>query len=313
MLHFQKREVFYILLDQSAFNREQPLLMKMIRFGEVGQEKPGVLLNDGTRLDASGFGSDYDEQFFASGGIEKLRQWLSRNSSSAARVSSSGRLGAPICRPSKIICIGLNYRDHAAETGAEIPKEPVIFFKATTSLVGPNDALVIPKNATQVDWEVELAIVIGKKALYVSKETALDYVAGYALHNDYSERTFQLERGGQWVKGKSADTFAPLGPFLATRDEIFDPGKLKLWLKVNGQTRQNSTTANMIFDVPTLVSYVSQFMTLLPGDVISTGTPPGVGLGMKPPVYLKPGDVVELGIEGLGESRQDVVSYSPQQ
>ncbi|HEX6803208.1 MAG TPA: fumarylacetoacetate hydrolase family protein [Terriglobales bacterium] len=287
--------------------------MKMIRFGEVGQEKPGVLLNDGTRLDASGFGSDYDEQFFASGGIEKLRQWLSRNSSSAARVSSSARLGAPICRPSKIICIGLNYRDHAAETGAEIPKEPVIFFKATTSLVGPNDALVIPKNATQVDWEVELAIVIGKKALYVSKETALDYVAGYALHNDYSERTFQLERGGQWVKGKSADTFAPLGPFLATRDEIFDPGKLKLWLKVNGQTRQNSTTANMIFDVPTLVSYVSQFMTLLPGDVISTGTPPGVGLGMKPPVYLKPGDVVELGIEGLGESRQDVVSYSPQQ
>jgi 2-keto-4-pentenoate hydratase/2-oxohepta-3-ene-1,7-dioic acid hydratase in catechol pathway len=286
--------------------------MKLIRLGEVGQEKPGVLLDDGTRLDASGFGSDYDEHFFASGGLEKLRQWLSQNSSAAPRISSSVRLGAPVCRPSKIICIGLNYRDHAAETGAEIPSEPVIFFKATTSLVGPNDALIIPKQAKKVDWEVELAVVIGKKALYVSREHALDYVAGYALHNDYSERNFQLERGGQWVKGKSADTFAPLGPFLRTRDEIANPGKLKLWLKVNGQTRQNSTTANMIFDVPTLVAYVSEFMTLLPGDVISTGTPPGVGLGMKPPVYLKPGDVVELGIEGLGESRQEVVSYSPE-
>lgn len=286
--------------------------MKLIRVGEVGQEKPGVLLDDGTRLDASGFGSDYDEHFFASGGLEKLREWLRRNSSAAPRTSSSVRLGAPICRPSKIVCIGLNYRDHAAETGAEIPSEPVIFFKATTSLVGPNDALIIPKQAKKVDWEVELAIVIGKQALYVSQANALDYVAGYALHNDYSERSFQLERGGQWVKGKSADTFAPLGPFLATRDEIPSPGKLKLWLKVNGQTRQTSTTANMIFDVPTLVAYVSEFMTLLPGDVISTGTPRGVGLGMKPPVYLKPGDVVELGIEGLGESRQEVVSYPPQ-
>jgi len=285
--------------------------MKLIRFGEVGQEKPGILLADGTRLDASGFGSDYDEPFFAGGGLEKLRQWMSQNSSAAPRISSSVRLGAPICRPSKIICIGLNYRDHAVETGAEIPKEPVIFFKATTSLVGPNDALTIPKQATKVDWEVELAIVIGKKALYVSQENALDHVAGYALHNDYSERNFQLERGGQWVKGKSADTFAPLGPFLATRDEIPNPGTLKLWLKVNGQTRQNSTTANMIFDVPTLVAYVSQFMTLLPGDVISTGTPAGVGLGMKPPVFLKSGDVVELGIERLGESRQEVVNYSP--
>jgi 2-keto-4-pentenoate hydratase/2-oxohepta-3-ene-1,7-dioic acid hydratase in catechol pathway len=222
------------------------------------------------------------------------------------------RLGPPLCRPSKIVCIGLNYRDHARETGAEIPKEPVIFFKATTSLVGPNDSLVIPKNATKVDWEVELAVVIGKKALYVSKQNAFGFVAGYALHNDYSERSFQLERGGQWVKGKSADTFAPLGPFLATRDEIPDPGNLQLWLKVNGQMRQNSTTQNMIFDVATLVSYVSEFMTLLPGDVISTGTPAGVGLGMKPPVYLTAGDVVELGIERLGESRQQVASYSPE-
>jgi len=209
------------------------------------------------------------------------------------------------------LCIGLNYRDHAAESNMEIPREPVLFMKSTTSLVGPNDNVVIPKGAEKLDWEVELAVVIGKKTTYVSKDRALEHVAGYALHNDYSERSFQLERGGQWVKGKSADTFAPLGPFLATRDEIPNPGTLKLWLKVNGQTRQNSTTANMIFDVPTLVAYVSQFMTLLPGDVISTGTPAGVGLGMKPPVFLKSGDVVELGIERLGESRQEVVNYSP--
>jgi len=286
--------------------------MKLIRFGAVGQEKPGILLEDGTPIDVSGFGSDYHEQFFSDRGIERLSEWLKKNSPSAPRIAKDVRLGPPICRPSKIVCIGLNYRDHAVETGAEIPQEPVIFFKATTSLVGPNDAVVIPKNATKVDWEVELAVIIGKKALYVSKENAFGFVAGYALHNDYSERAFQLERGGQWVKGKSADTFAPLGPFLATRDEIPDPGNLKLWLKVNGQMRQNSTTKNMIFDVPTLVSYVSEFMTLLPGDVISTGTPPGVGLGMKPPVYLTAGDAVELGIEQLGESRQQVVSYSPQ-
>jgi 2-keto-4-pentenoate hydratase/2-oxohepta-3-ene-1,7-dioic acid hydratase in catechol pathway len=228
-------------------------------------------------------------------------------------VPSTVRLGPPICRPSKIVCIGLNFRDHAAESKMEIPREPVIFFKATTSLVGPNDSLVIPKNATKVDWEVELAVVIGKKALYVPKERALDYVAGFALHNDYSERTFQLERGGQWVKGKSADTFAPLGPFLATQHEIPAPANLEMWLKVNGEIRQKSSTANMIFDVATLVSYVSEFMTLLPGDVISTGTPAGVGLGMKPPQYLKSGDVVELGIDGLGHSRQNVVNFSEEQ
>jgi 2,4-didehydro-3-deoxy-L-rhamnonate hydrolase len=287
--------------------------MRLIRYGEGGQERPGVLLADGTRLDASAIGADYDEKFFADGGLERLHEWLKRNSSTAPRVPSSVRLGPPVCRPSKIVCIGLNYRDHARETGAEIPKEPVIFFKATTALVGPNDPLVIPKKATKVDWEVELAFVIGKKAQYVGKENALDYVAGYALHNDYSERTFQLERGGQWVKGKSADTFAPLGPFLATPDEIPDPCNLKMWLKVNGELRQNSSTCNLIFDIATLVSYLSEFMTLLPGDVISTGTPPGVGLGMKPPQYLRPGDVVEPGIEGLGESRQQIVAYSEQQ
>jgi 2,4-diketo-3-deoxy-L-fuconate hydrolase len=283
--------------------------MKLIRFGEPGKEKPGALLSDGNRIDASGLGSDYNEAFFGDSGLQELDSWLQQNASAAPRVASSVRLGPPVCRPSKIVCIGLNYRDHAAETKAEAPKEPVIFFKATTSLVGPNDALVRPLNSTKVDWEVELAVVIGKKASYVSKEKALDQVAGYALHNDYSERNFQLEHGGQWVKGKSADTFAPLGPFLATPDEIPNVGNLKMWLKVNGTLRQNSSTSNMIFDVATLVSYVSQFMTLLPGDVISTGTPAGVGLGMNPQTYLNAGDVVELGIESLGESRQVVQEY----
>ncbi len=283
--------------------------MKLIRFGEPGKEKPGVLLKDGTRIDASGLGSEYSEAFLAGGGLKQLDSWLQKNASSAPKVAPSVRLGPPVTRPSKIVCIGLNYRDHAAETKAEAPKEPVLFFKATTSLVGPNDPLVRPKNSTKVDWEVELAVVIGKKAQYVSRESALDYVAGYALHNDYSERNFQLEHGGQWVKGKSADTFAPLGPFLATPDEVPNVGNLKMWLTVNGTMRQNSSTSNMIFDVATLVSYVSQFMTLLPGDVISTGTPAGVGLGMNPPVYLNAGDVVELGIEGLGESRQEVREY----
>jgi len=283
--------------------------MKLIRFGEPGDEKPGVLLKDGARLDATGFGSDYNEAFFKSGGLAELDSWIRKSASSAPRVPPSVRLGPPVCRPSKIICIGLNYCDHAKETGAEAPKEPVLFFKSTTSLVGPNDDLVRPRNATKVDWEVELAVVIGKKALYVAKEDAMKYVAGFTLHNDYSERHFQLEQGGQWVKGKSADTFAPLGPFLATPDEIPDFRNLGMWLKVNGLFRQNSTTENMIFDVPTLVSYVSQFMTILPGDVISTGTPAGVGLGMTTPTYLRAGDVVELGIEGLGESRQIVKDY----
>jgi 2,4-didehydro-3-deoxy-L-rhamnonate hydrolase len=283
--------------------------MKLIRFGEPGREKPGAILKDGSRIDASALGSDYDEKFFGSGGLAELDSWLRKHASSAPRVAPSTRLASPVCRPSKIVCIGLNYRDHAAETKAEAPKEPVLFFKSTTSLVGPNDALVMPRNATKVDWEVELAVVIASRALYVSKEKALDYVAGFALHNDYSERSFQLEHGGQWVKGKSADTFAPLGPFLATPDEVPKFGNLPMWLKVNGQFRQKSSTANMIFDVATLVSYVSQFMTLLPGDVISTGTPAGVGLGMNPPVYLQAGDVVELGIDGLGESRQQVTAY----
>jgi 2,4-diketo-3-deoxy-L-fuconate hydrolase len=209
--------------------------MKLIRFGDPGQERPGVLLEDGTRLDVSRWlGSDYDESFFANGALAELDAWLRKNGSTADRVASSVRLGSPVSRPSKIVCIGLNFRDHAAESKMEAPREPVVFFKSTTSLVGPNDDLVIPRNATNVDWEVELAVVIGKKALYVSKERALDYVAGYVLHNDYSEGSFQLERGGQWVKGKSADTFAPLGPFVGTQEELVDVSNLRMWLKVNG-------------------------------------------------------------------------------
>jgi 2,4-diketo-3-deoxy-L-fuconate hydrolase len=283
--------------------------MKLIRFGEPGREKPGLLLGDGVRVDASGVVSDYDEDFLGGGGLGRLQAWLEKKASSAPRVDARVRLGAPFQRPSKIVCIGLNFRDHAAETGAEIPREPVIFFKSTTAMVGPNDPLVIPRGASKVDWEVELAVVIGKTARYLEEAEAYEYVAGYVLHNDYSERAFQMERGGQWVKGKSADTFAPLGPFLATRDEIPDPQHLDMWLKINREYRQRSTTANMIFGVPALVSYLTQFMTLLPGDVISTGTPAGVGLGMKPsPQYLRAGDVVELGITGLGESRQEVVA-----
>src|SRR6266403_760380 len=285
--------------------------MKRIRFGQPGQDKPGVLLDDGARLDVSGFVADYDEDFFANNGLHRLRVWLEMHAFSAPHVANSVRLGPPIRRPSKIVCIGLNFRDHAAESKLEPPKEPVIFFKSTSSLVGPNDSLKIPRGAQKVDWEVELAFVVEKPATYVSETQALEHVAGFVLHNDYSERSFQLERGGQWVKGKSADTFAPLGPFLATRDELPDTAHLAMWLKVNGVFRQRSSTSQMIFDVPTLVSYVSQFMTLLPGDVISTGTPAGVGLGMRPPQYLQAGDIVELGIDQLGESRQAVVAWQP--
>ena len=285
--------------------------MKLIRFGPPGQERPGVQLEDATRLDASAAVRDYDEAFFADDGLESLAAWLRHSAVSAPHVSPEARLGPPLARPSKIVCIGLNYRDHAAESGATEPKEPVIFFKSTTSVVGPDDQVVIPRNARKLDWEVELAVVIGRRASYVPREKALDHVAGYVLHNDYSEREFQLERGGQWVKGKSADTFAPMGPFLTTRDEIPDPQRLDMWLTVNGEIRQKSSTSQMIFDVATLVSYLSDFMTLLPGDVISTGTPAGVGLGIKPePRYLRAGDVVELGVEGLGQARQRIVEYS---
>lgn len=283
--------------------------MKLIRFGEAGKEKPGVQLENGTRLDVSAFGRDYNEDFFGTDGIDQLKDWLSKNEASCPVVADSIRLGAPLVRPSKIVCVGLNYAKHAEETGMALPSEPILFFKATSAMVGPNDDVIIPKGSEKTDWEVELGVVIGKKASYVSKEDALDHVAGYVLHNDYSERAFQIERAGQWVKGKSCDTFAPVGPFIATRDEIKDPNNLHLWLKLNGKMLQDSSTSDFVFNVQEVVSYISQFMTLLPGDIISTGTPFGVGMGFKPPIYLKPGDVVELGIEGLGSSKQTAKAY----
>jgi len=281
--------------------------MKLVRFGKPGAEKPGILNSSQEILDVSDIVNDYDENFFDSDGIKSLEKNIAK--SARVKVPAKTRLGSPIRRPSKIICVGLNYAKHAAESGMDIPKEPILFYKSTTSLTGPNDNIIIPKGSEKTDWEVELAIVIGKKASYIDKTEAFDFIAGYAVHNDVSERAFQLERGGQWLKGKSADSFAPLGPWLVTKDEIPNPNALDLWLKLNGETLQSSNTSDMIFDVPHLVSYISQFMTLLPGDVISTGTPSGVGMGLKPPRFLKTGDIIELGVEGLGISRQESVAY----
>ena len=284
--------------------------MKLFRFGAPGEERPGVLLPDGARVDASGFGGDWNEAFFGQGdaGLARLAKWVASDAAKAPRVPAGVRLASAIARPSKIVCIGLNYRDHARESGAALPAEPIVFMKASSALAGPEDDLRLPIDGDKTDWEVELALVIGARAKYVAREDAMKHVAGFVLHNDYSERGFQLERHGQWTKGKSADGFAPLGPFLATPEELPGFAAVRLWLKVNGETKQDSTTADMIFDVPTLVSYVSQFMTLLPGDVISTGTPAGVGLGHKPPLYLRAGDVVEYGIDGLGQARQKIVA-----
>lgn len=284
--------------------------MKLIRFGKSGQEKPGIELDNGQRLDVSSFCDDYDENFYTSNGIKKLEFWLERNGDEIPIISENERLGCPVANPSKIVCVGLNYAKHAEESGMPVPEEPVLFFKATTAIVGPFDNVMLPKNSQKSDWEVELAVVIGKKASYVEQSEAMDYVAGYVLHNDISEREYQLERHGQWVKGKSCDTFAPLGPYLVTKDEVPDPHNLELWLKLNGKTMQSSNTSDLVFDIPTLVSYISEFMTLLPGDIISTGTPFGVGLGLTPPIYLKKDDVMELGIDKLGVSRQKVITFS---
>ena len=286
--------------------------MKLTRFYKGAKVTPGVLYGGATVLDASAFGEDWNEAFFETDGLSRLDNWLANAGVSAPRLALQDlRLAPAIARPSQIDCIGLNYADHARESGISPQTEPVLFFKSTSAWSGPNDDLVIPKGSEKTDWEVELAVVIGRRASYVPQADALDYVAGYALHNDYSERAWQLEGTGQWVKGKSADTYAPFGPYLATKDEIADAHNLRLWLKVNGETMQDGNTANFIFNLPHVVSYVSQFMTLLPGDVISTGTPAGVGLGLKPPRYLKPGDVIELGIDGLGEQRQRAVAYMP--
>ena len=284
--------------------------MKLIRYGEINKEKTGVVLGD-QYYDTSVFGEDYNEQFFETDGLNRLLIFLEKEKASLKPIPQGSRLGSPVARPSKILCIGLNYADHAKETGAAIPAEPILFMKSTTALVGPFDDIMIPKNSVKTDWEVELAVVIGKKASYVNAADAHTYIAGYTLHNDVSEREYQLERGGTWDKGKGCDTFAPIGPFLATPDEIGDVDNLRVWLSVNGKMMQDGTTSNLIFKVPYLISYLSQFMTLLPGDIISTGTPAGVGLGFKPPIYLKAGDVVELGIDGLGTSKQTVKAYAP--
>lgn len=283
--------------------------MKLIRFGEAGKEKPGICI-DNVNYDVSDSVKDYDELFFTNGGLQQLSQVIDQGKNKLSKVPAGTRLGSPVARPSKILCIGLNYADHARETNATPPVEPVLFMKATTALCGPFDDVIIPKKSVKTDWEVELAVVIGKKASYIAEADAMEYVAGYCLHNDISEREFQLERSGTWDKGKGCDTFAPIGPWMVTKDEINDVSKLNLWLKVNDKMMQNGTTANLIFSIPYLISYVSQFMTLLPGDIISTGTPAGVGLGFNPPVYLNPGDVMELGIDGLGTSKQKCVAYA---
>lgn len=277
--------------------------MKLLRFGDAGKEKPGILVDDEI-VDVSSFGEDFGETFFTNDGIARLSSWFESQKATLPRAGKNVRLGAPFTRPSKIICVGLNYSKHAAESKMPVPTEPILFFKSTTSFTGPNEDVIIPRNSKKTDWEVELAVVIGKKATYVDEAKAMDYVAGFCVHNDYSEREFQLERNGQWVKGKSADTFAPVGPYMVTKDEVPNYNNLRLWLKVNGKMLQDSNTNDLIFGVPFLISYISQFMTLLPGDVISTGTPAGVGMGLNPPTYLKPGDVVELGIDGLGTQKQ---------
>lgn len=282
--------------------------MKLIRFGEPGKESTGIVL-EGKIYDTSAFGEDYNEHFFETYGLQRLATFLETHKNKLPLVAEGTRLGSPVARPSKIICIGLNYEKHAKETNAPIPTEPILFLKSTTALTGPDDDIIIPKDSVKTDWEVELAFLISKKASYVSEEEAMDYVAGYCLHNDVSEREFQLERGGTWDKGKGCDTFAPLGPWLVTKEEIVNVHNLRLWLKVNGTMMQDGNTDDLVFTIPQLVSYISRFMTLLPGDIISTGTPSGVGLGMNPPVYLKPGDIVELGIDGLGISRQQVKAY----
>jgi 2-keto-4-pentenoate hydratase/2-oxohepta-3-ene-1,7-dioic acid hydratase in catechol pathway len=283
--------------------------MKLFRFGEKDKERPGLLLREGSMIDVSIFGEDYDEKFFGTRGLRRLARWASVFASSQPRIDPTAvRLGSPIARPSKIVAVGLNYQDHAKEAKLELPQEPVLFSKASSAMAGPYDDLVIPRGANKVDWEVELGVVIGARTKSIPESRGLDTIAGFLVVNDYSERSFQLERGGQWFKGKSADGFAPLGPYLVTPDEVPNVQNLKLSLLVNGKPMQNGTTANMLFSVAHLVAYSSHFMTLLPGDVVSTGTPAGVGLGKKPPRFLKPGDVVEATIEGLGTQRQRVVA-----
>ncbi|MBO9738817.1 fumarylacetoacetate hydrolase family protein [Xanthomonas axonopodis pv. begoniae] len=280
--------------------------MKLVRIGAEGHERPGLIDSEGRIRDLSGVIDDVAGEHITSAGLEKLR---ALDAATLPLIEGDVRYGAAVGRIGKFICVGLNYADHAAESGMDVPKMPILFMKATTAVCGPNDTVIIPRGSVKSDWEVELGVVIGDVARDVSVDQALNHVAGYAVINDLSEREFQLEHGGQWVKGKSADTFGPIGPWLVTRDEIPDPQNLSMWLEVNGHRYQNGSTRTMVFGVAELVSHISRYMTLMPGDVISTGTPPGVGLGQKPPVYLKPGDVMELEIEGLGRQRQPVVAH----
>ena len=279
--------------------------MKLLRYGPRDAERPGMMHSDGTIRDLTGIVPDIAGAVLSDAGLKAIR---AVDPAVLPIVPASTRLGACVGGTGKFICIGLNYSDHAAETGAKVPPEPIIFMKATSAICGPNDPIIIPRSSEKTDWEVELAVIIGTKAKYVSQADALNHVAGYAVSNDVSERAFQTERSGQWTKGKSCDNFGQLGPWLVTRDEVADPQNLAMWLTVNGTKMQNGSTTTMVYGVAYLVSYLSQFMTLHPGDVISTGTPPGVGLGMKPPRFLKPGEVVELGIAGLGQQRQDVIA-----
>lgn len=277
--------------------------MKLLRVGEPGRERPALLDAHGELRDLSGVVPDIDPAWLAEGGIDRLRDV---KTDELALIRDSGRIGCPVRSIGKYVCVGLNYRDHAAESGMPIPAEPILFMKATSAIIGPNDDVLLPPGSEKTDWEVELAIIVGRRARRVPLAGAMDHVAGYCVANDVSERAYQLERGGQWDKGKGCDSFGPLGPWLVTRDEVPEPHGLSMWLDVNGERRQNSSTRMMIFDVPFLVHYISQFMTLEAGDVISTGTPPGVGMGLKPPRFLRPGDVMTLGIEQLGEQRQSV-------
>lgn len=281
--------------------------MKLIRHGDAGHENPGVILDSGRMIDASGEFREYDEGFFACGGLDSLKSWLDAGCPGGSELSSDIRIGAPVARPSKLVCVGKNYSDHAKEFGGDMPEEPVLFMKASTACSGPFDSVVIPPGCKKLDYEVELALVIGKTASNIEEKDAVSHLAGYTVMCDYSERAWQQEHCGQWVKGKSADTFAPLGPCLITTDQLADPQSLCLWTKVNGEKRQNGWSGNMTFSVAFLVSYISKFMTLLPGDVIATGTPGGVGMGMTPPRYLSAGDLVEQSIEGIGCMRQRVI------
>ncbi len=278
--------------------------MKLVRFGAAGDEKPGVIDEHGNLRDLSAYIEDITAQNLSD---EKLSELSKINLNTLPIMDKSTRLGPCVSGVGKFICIGLNYADHAKEAGMEVPPEPVIFMKATSAICGPTDPILLPRGSVKTDWEVELAVVIGKKAKYVELEDAMSYVAGYAASNDISERTYQLEGSGHWTKGKSCDSFGPLGPYLVTKDEIPDPQNLSMWLSVNGQKMQDGSTSTMVYGVAFLVHYISQFMSLMPGDIISTGTPPGVGLGMTPPIYLKPGDIVTLGVEGLGEHNQTVI------